>query len=152
MPGQDPYSLIHFCRVHFDGSGLVGVTEGDGNHAVVVFPGPAILVDTYSRVDLLPPVKELRRVADGARWCRLEEADIRLLQESGWRLPKVFFAKGRDGKTDIWGILHRPATSIPAKQYPMIEDIYAGPQGSYMPETFSASVAITSPLPTWVSW
>src|SRR5262249_47301554 len=28
---QDPY-LIHYYRIHFDGTGLVALTEGNGNH------------------------------------------------------------------------------------------------------------------------
>jgi dipeptidyl aminopeptidase/acylaminoacyl peptidase len=49
----------------------------------------------------------------------------------------VFAAKGRDGKTDIWGIITRPAGFDPAKRYPVIESIYAGPQGSFTPKSFS---------------
>lgn len=141
-PGQDPY-LLHYGRVNFDGTGLVWLTEGDGNHTVQYSPDRRFLIDTYSRVDL-PPVNELRRVSDGALLCRLEEADIRLLREGGWRPPEVFVAKGRDGKTDIWGIVCRPTDFDPAKKYPVIEDIYAGPQSSYTPKTFSASLRYES--------
>jgi dipeptidyl aminopeptidase/acylaminoacyl peptidase len=141
-PGQDPY-LLHFGRVNFDGTGLVWLTEGDGNHSVQYSPDRRFLIDTYSRVDL-PPVNELRRVSDGALVCRLEEADISLLREGGWRPPQVFVAKGRDGKTDIWGIVCRPTDFDPSRKYPVIEDIYAGPQSSYTPKTFSASVRYES--------
>src|SRR5262252_5213759 len=60
------------------------------------------------------------------------------VKTSGWKMPEVFVAKGRDGKTDIWGIIIRPTNFDPAKKYPVIEDIYAGPQGSFVPKTFSA--------------
>ncbi len=141
-PGQDPY-LLHFGRVNFDGTGLVWLTEGDGNHSVQYSPDRRFLIDTYSRVDL-PPVNELRRVSDGALVCRLEEADISLLREGGWRPPQVFVAKARDGKTDIWGIVCRPTDFDPSRKYPVIEDIYAGPQSSYTPKTFSAFVRYES--------
>lgn len=133
--GQDPY-LIHFYRINFDGSGLVALTEADGNHTVVYSPDGKYLLDNYSRVDL-PPVTELRRVAGGQLVCALETADMSELQESGWQMPEVFSAKGRDGKTDIWGILYRPAKLSPSKQHPIIEDVYAGPQDSFVPKTFS---------------
>jgi dipeptidyl aminopeptidase/acylaminoacyl peptidase len=135
--GQDPY-LIHHGRVNFDGSGLVWLTAGDGNHTIQFSPDRRFIIDTYSRVDL-PPVHELRRVSDGALVCKLDEADISALKESGWAAPEVFVAKGRDGKTDIWGIICRPRDFDPAGKYPVIEDIYAGPQSSYTPKTFSAS-------------
>jgi dipeptidyl aminopeptidase/acylaminoacyl peptidase len=77
--------------------------------------------------------------------CKLEEADISELKSGGhsppfaggWVAPEVFVAKGRDGTTDIWGVICRPKDFDPAKKYPVIEQIYAGPQGSYAPKSFS---------------
>src|SRR6185295_13538343 len=114
---------------------LVALTEGNGNHTAQFSPDRKFIIDTYSRVDL-PAVNELRRVEDGKLVCKLEEADISELKEKGWTAPEVFVAKARDGKTDIWGIISRPRDFDPNKKYPVIEDIYAGPQGSYVPKTF----------------
>ena len=133
-PGQDPY-LIHYYRVSFDGTGLVALTEGNGTHSVQYSPDRNYIIDTYSRVDM-PPVHELRRTSDGRKICTLEQADTSELEENGWKSPEVFVAKGRDGKTDIWGIIYRPADLDPKRKYPIIEDIYAGPQNSYVPKTF----------------
>ena len=85
------------------------------------------IIDTYSRVDMAA-ANELRRAEDGKLVCALEEADTSELRENGWQPPEVFVAKGRDGKTDIWGIISRPRDLDPNKKYPVIEDIYAGPQ------------------------
>jgi len=84
----------------------------------------------------LPPVTELRRASDGAKVCGLEEADIGELKAAGWKPPEVFVAKGRDGTTDIWGLIHRPWSFDPTKKYPVIEYIYAGPHGSHVPKIF----------------
>jgi dipeptidyl aminopeptidase/acylaminoacyl peptidase len=135
--GQDPYFLHHY-RVNFDGSGFVALTEGNGNHSIEFSPDRKYLIDTYSRPDA-PSVNELRRVSDGKLVCRLEEADITELKTKGWRSPEVFVSKGRDGKTDIWGLVYRPRDFDPNKKYPVIEDIYAGPQGSFVPKTFGGS-------------
>jgi dipeptidyl aminopeptidase/acylaminoacyl peptidase len=86
----------------------------------------------------MAPLNELRRVSDGALVCRLEKADISALEETGWRYPEVFVAKGRDGKTDIWGMVIRPTNFDPQKKYPIIEYIYAGPHDSHVPKTFTA--------------
>jgi dipeptidyl aminopeptidase/acylaminoacyl peptidase len=134
-PGQDPY-FVHYYRVNFDGTGLVALTEGNGSHTVQYSPDRKYLIDTYSRVDMAP-VHELRRAADGKQVCELERADISELQARGWEPPEVFVAKGRDGTTDIWGIISRPRNFDPTKLYPVIEQIYAGPQGSFVPKTFS---------------
>src|ERR1041385_286152 len=133
---QDPY-LVHYGRVNFDGSGLVWLTQGNGNHTIKFSPDRKFIIDTYSRVDAAP-VNELRRVEDGKLVCKLEEADVTELKATGWQAPEVFVAKGRDGKTDIWGIICRPRDLNANKKYPVLEDIYAGPQGSFVPKTFSA--------------
>jgi dipeptidyl aminopeptidase/acylaminoacyl peptidase len=135
--GQDPY-LVHYYRVNFDGTGLVALTEGNGSHSVQYSPDEKYLVDTYSRLDM-PPVHELRRASDGGLVCDVEKADISELQARGWEPPEVFVAKARDGVTDIWGVINRPRNLDPTKLYPVIEDIYAGPQGSFVPKTFSGA-------------
>ncbi len=135
-PNQDPY-YIHYCRVNFDGTGLRFLTEGDGAHQVEVSPDGRFLIDTYSRVDL-PPVTELRRVDDGKRVCELERADVSALLATGWKAPERFVAKGRDGKTDIFGVIFRPTDLDPSRKYPVVEDIYAGPQDSYVPKRFQS--------------
>ncbi len=132
---HDPY-FIHYGRVNFDGSGLVWLTDSNGNHSIEYSPDGRYLIDTYSRVDM-PPVNELRRSEDGRLVCMLERASDEELRASGWTAPQVFVAKGRDGQTDIWGIICRPKDFDPQKKYPVIEDIYAGPHGSFVPKSFS---------------
>jgi len=135
--GQDPY-FVHHYRIDFDGSGLVALTAGDGDHRIEFSPDRRFVIDAYSRADL-PPVHELRRVSDGSLVSKLEEADISELDAEGWKPPEVFVATGRDGRTDIWGLIFRPRNFDPAKKYPVIEDIYAGPQGSFVPKSFAVS-------------
>jgi dipeptidyl aminopeptidase/acylaminoacyl peptidase len=55
------------------------------------------------------------------------------------RFPERFTAKGRDGTTDIWGLIHRPKSFDVAKKYPVIENIYAGPHDHHVPKAFRAS-------------
>ena len=136
-PGQDPY-YIHYCRVNFDGTGLVVLTEGDGTHTAQFSPDYRFFIDTWSRVDLAP-VTELRRGDDGGLVCHLETADIQELKAAGWRPPQRFVAKGRDGETDIFGIIHWPRGFDPRRKYPVVESIYAGPQDSFVPKSFHTS-------------
>ena len=132
---QDPY-YIHFGRVNFDGSGLVWLTAGDGTHSITYSPDRRFLIDTYSRVDL-PPVTELRNAETGELVSGLEKADWSRLLETGWQIPIRFAAKGRDGETDIYGVIYTPSTLAPSTLYPVIEKIYAGPHGSFVPKSFS---------------
>jgi len=134
LRGQDPY-LVHYCRVNFDGSSLTVLTEGNGNHEVDFSPDRRYLIDRYSRVDLAP-VTELRRADDGRLVCMLERADTSALVKTGWSVPEPFVAKGRDGATDIYGVIMRPMNFDQSKTYPVIENIYAGPQGAFVPKSF----------------
>ena len=133
-PGQDPYH-VHHCRVDLDGTDLVILTEGDGTHSVDLSPDGRFLLDRWSRVDQ-PPVTELRDAEDGRLICEVERADWSELLATGWRPPLRFVAEGRDGATDIHGILIRPMGLDPDRRYPVIEQIYAGPQGAFVPKSF----------------
>ncbi len=135
-PDQDPY-YIHYARVNFDGTGLTLLTNGDGTHSAQFSPDRTFMVDTYSRVNM-PPVHELRRTEDGKKVCDLQTADWTALLATGWQTPEPFVAKGRDGKTDIYGVIIRPSNFDAKQIYPVIEDIYAGPQDSFVPKAFSA--------------
>ncbi len=133
---QDPYHE-HFCRVNFDGSGFTILTEADATHEITWSPDRGFFLDRYSRVDL-PPAHELRRAATGELVCELEEADaVEILNDRG-SLPERFVAKGRDGETDIWGIIHRPRNFGATKRYPIIENIYAGPHDHHVPKEFQS--------------
>jgi dipeptidyl aminopeptidase/acylaminoacyl peptidase len=140
-PEQDPYH-VHLARINFDGSGLVVLTTGDGNHALRrkeegfdwrFSPDGRWFVATYSRADL-PPVTELRRTEDGGLVCALERADASEWTGRGVRPPVRFWAKGRDGVTDVHGLLVLPSRFDSAKKYPVIEEIYAGPHGAFVPK------------------
>ncbi len=134
VPGQDPYYL-QMCRVNFDGTGLKVLTDGDGTHTADFSPDRRFFIDTWSRVDL-PPVNVLRRSDDGKLVCKLETADASALYATGWKPPEPFVAKGRDGVTDIYGVIWRPKNFDADRKYPVIEDIYAGPQDSFVPKAF----------------
>ncbi len=135
IPGQDPY-YIHYCKVNFDGTGLTVLTHGDGTHQVAFSPDRRFIVDTYSRVDL-PPVSELRSAEDGKLVCKLELSNGSALIATGWKMPERFVSKGRDEKTDIYGVIIRPSNFDSNKNYPVIENIYAGPQGSFVPKSWA---------------
>lgn len=134
VPGEDPYN-IHYCRINFDGEGFEDLTPENGNHIVNFSKDRRYFTDVYSRPDC-PPVSLLRSTSDGSVVMHLESCDVSELQKRGWVMPEVFCAKGRDGKTDIWGNIHRPSNFDPSKKYPVIEMIYAGPHDSHVTKNF----------------
>ena len=139
---QDPY-FTHFYRINFDGTGLIAYTTGNGVHDITWSPDRQYYVDTYSRVDM-PPVVELRRASDQQIVATLEKGDMSRAVAAGFRPPEVFVAKGRDGTTDIWGIIVRPHSFNARNRYPVIEQIYAGPQGSFVPKTWGGGQNLVS--------
>jgi dipeptidyl aminopeptidase/acylaminoacyl peptidase len=132
--GEDPYLIYHY-RVSFNGTNLVCLTPDKGNHLVVFSPDKKYFIDNYSMVNV-PPVTKLRRSSDGKEIALLEEADVSYYKTTGVSPPEVFVAKGRDGVTDIWGIISRPSDYDPTKKYPVLENIYAGPHDSFVPKSF----------------
>ncbi|MFZ6025534.1 MAG: prolyl oligopeptidase family serine peptidase [Bacteroidota bacterium] len=134
--GEDPY-FLHYYRIGFDGKNMLTLTKPGFNHRITWSPDKQYFVDTYSTVDQAP-VSVLGRVADGKQLMELEKADISKHTAAGFRLTEPFHAKGRDGVTDIWGVICRPSNFDSNKRYPIIENIYAGPQDAFVPKSFSA--------------
>ncbi|HEY3787867.1 MAG TPA: DPP IV N-terminal domain-containing protein [Urbifossiella sp.] len=132
--GQDPCQ-IHYAKVKLDGSGFTLLTEGDGTHAATFSPDRRFLIDTWSRPDS-PPITELRTAA-GKKVCDLETADITAWKHAGGVMSERFTARGRDGETDIYGLIFRPSNFDPNKTYRVIESIYAGPHDQHVLKRFS---------------
>ncbi len=147
-PGEDPY-FVHAYRINFDGTGLTPLTEGAGNHHVEFSGDGKYYVDLVSTIDTAP-VLTLYRTEGNTKVVELERGNIDKLKAAGWHAPEPFVAKGRDGKTEIWGVVWKPVNFDAKKKYPVVEDIYAGPQGSFVPKTFEHAGG--SPDGAWFSW
>ncbi|MBO7592381.1 MAG: prolyl oligopeptidase family serine peptidase [Bacteroidaceae bacterium] len=136
IPEEDPYN-IHYYRIDLDGKNFVELTPERGTHdATFSHSCETSFIDTYSSIDQ-PPVTVLRSSIDGHVISTLETANISRLEATGWQAPEVFVAPGRDGKTDMWGLIQRPSNFDPNKKYPVIEYIYSGPGDQYVPKKFT---------------
>jgi dipeptidyl aminopeptidase/acylaminoacyl peptidase len=135
-PNEDPY-LTHLYKVNFDGTGLKLLTPENANHAVSFSPDGSFYVDSYSRVDL-PGEAVLRRTSDDSTAQTLEKTDPNELLKTGWKFPEPFHGKATDGTTDIYGLIWRPSIFDHSKKYPVIEQIYTGPQSFFVPKSFTA--------------
>ncbi|MBQ6965753.1 MAG: prolyl oligopeptidase family serine peptidase [Bacteroidaceae bacterium] len=132
---EDPYN-IHYYRIDLNGKNLVALTPERGHHSATFNGDHTAFIDTYSSVNQAP-VTVLRSATDGKLIATLETADIATLKAEGWQAPEVFVAPGRDGKTDMWGLIRRPHNFDPNKRYPVIEYIYSGPGDQYVPKSFT---------------
>jgi dipeptidyl-peptidase 4 len=134
---EDPY-FRHYYRIGMDGDHYVPLTPDVGDHSIQPSPSGRYLIDTCSRPDV-PPVTTLRD-GDGKLIMPLEKADISLLLAAGWKPPVPIKVKAHDGKTDIYGLMFQPTNLDPKKKYPIINNVYPGPQtGSSGSRSFSAA-------------
>ena len=142
--GRDPY-FNHLYRIGFDGKNLALLTPEDANHNITLSPSGRFFVDSYSKPDA-PPVAVLRE-ADGKTLATIEKADITRLLANGWKPPIPFTVKGRDGVTDLDGLMFKPTNFDPGKKYPIVNHIYPGPQqGSVGSWSFAAARGDTQAL------
>lgn len=130
----DPY-LPLFYSINLDGNDLKLLTPEPAYHSVYLSPDKRYFVDNYSTV-LQPNMALLRKLEDGEVICEIEKGDISEIKEMGWQAPEPFVVKGRDGKTDIYGVIIKPVDFDPDKKYPVIEGTYSGPHTIRTPKTF----------------
>lgn len=135
-PGENPY-YTHTYRVNLDGTGMALLDPGNGTHDARLSTNKRWIVDNYSRVDMTP--KAVLRDATGKVVMDLEEMDISRLKELGWRPPETFVTKAADGVTDIYGNMWKPFDFDSTKKYPIIANVYPGPQTESVVFNFSAS-------------
>jgi dipeptidyl aminopeptidase/acylaminoacyl peptidase len=155
-PNEDPY-FRHLYKVGLDGKNIVSLTPDIGDHSAqanaVALAGVAgdlgdrasqfspdwkYFVDTYSQPDV-PPVSVLRD-ATGKVVMPLEKADISKLVATGWKPPVPIKMLAHDGKTPIYGLMFVPTKLDPNAKYPIINNVYPGPQtGSTGGRSFSAA-------------
>ena len=135
--GRDPY-FRHFYRVSMDGRDVQLLTPEDADHAVSVSPSGKYFVDNFSKPDVAST--SVLRDATGKVVLPLEKADISRLLATGWKPPMPITVKDRGGVGDLHGLMYRPSNFDPTKKYPIINNIYPGPQtGSVGGRSFSAA-------------
>ncbi len=137
LDGVDPY-YEHLYRINFDGSDMTLLTPEPLNHQISLSPDAEFIVSTHS--DFENPQVSVVRNGAGDILMEIEEADASALYDTGWQTPRPFSVKARDGETDIYGVMVVPSNFDPNKRYPIINNIYPGPQvGSVGSRSFSSS-------------
>jgi dipeptidyl aminopeptidase/acylaminoacyl peptidase len=150
-PGEDPY-ICKPCKVSIDGGEVEVLLDEPGDHLVWrasefgligramvgddrfdicgLSPDGAHFVETIGTATSLP--KTFLRRIDGTLVAVLEEpSDL----PEGWTWPEVVKVKAADGVTDVYGLLFKPVGYDPSRTYPLIDNIYGGPQVSVVPKS-----------------
>jgi dipeptidyl aminopeptidase/acylaminoacyl peptidase len=149
--GENPY-FKHLYRVELDGAGLTCLdpstkpvadnqkSEGDSepgfNQSSYPSPSKKFVVTNSTRVDHAPFVT--LRDDSGNVLMQLETVDLTALKATGWKMPETFHVKAADGVTELYGNMWKPFDFDPAKKYPIIANVYPGPQQEGVSYRFAA--------------
>ena len=132
----DPY-VRQICRIGLDGTGFTRLTEDDLDHDAIAPPEGGYLIDLASSPS--QPPQSVVRDGAGNLLVELESPNTTGLRAQGWTPPERFCTTAADGTTPIYGLLWRPHDFDPRRRYPVIEQIYPGPQ------VYNAGAAFDSP-------
>ena len=123
---SNPYNTqLH--RVRLDGTDHRRITGSPLNHTSFdISPTNKFVLAVREQYDLPPSTvvydesgKELAVLATGTS----EPAAA-----AGLAPPEIFSFPADDGKTIIYGVLNKPSNFDPAKKYPLLIDVYGGPE------------------------
>ena len=135
--GRDPYYSAYYS-IRFDGSDMTLLTPENADHAITPSKDGKYFVDVYSTPT--EPQTTVVRDASGKVLVDVAKEDISKLKAVGWQPLTPITVKARDGKTDLYGFLFKPTNFDAAKKYPIVNNVYPGPQtGSCGGRSFTAA-------------
>ena len=126
-------------RIGLDGKGQTRLTPEPMNHRVRLSPDHTYFVTTYETAEI-PPTTALYSI-EGEWLITLGESNASRLDEFGLTAPELFTCKAADGVTDLYGLLYKPSNFDPRRTYPLIIDVYGGPQSQRVRNRFRAANA-----------
>ena len=135
------HMMMQFHRVKLDGKNDVRLTDPAYNHSVDLAPNGKYFVDVAQTHDS-PPFTRLLD-AKGKVVAELAKSDLTKFDQLGLKKTELFKFKSADGNRDLFGILNVPSNFDPAKKYPLLVSVYAGPGWSGARETFSTPSPLT---------
>jgi dipeptidyl-peptidase-4 len=112
-------------RVELSGKNDKRLTDPTLNHAVSLSPDGKYFLDT-AQSSTTPPITRLLDAA-GKVVATVANTDAEQLKATGVAPGEVFTFKAADGKTDLYGKLYRPSNFDANKKYPLLVQVYAGP-------------------------
>jgi dipeptidyl aminopeptidase/acylaminoacyl peptidase len=142
--GRNPY-YRYLYRVGLDRGDIKQLTPEPADHRFEhslwypahgssMSPSGKYFVDSISSTD--QPARVVLRKASGELVGEVTRTDASALFASGWRAPDRVSVKAADGVTDLYGVVYKPHDFDPTKKYPVIDYMYPGPQGAFVPIAF----------------
>lgn len=134
-PGGNPY-LRHYYQASLDGGKQLSLTPAEGHHELSLSSDGRYGIDKYSLTDIAPRLRAFE-LLHPERGHVIDSMDISGLIAAGWKAPKQFKVKAADGVTDLYGIMYLPGNFDPSLKYPVISNVYPGPQDDQVVREFA---------------
>ena len=132
---------LQLHRVGLDGKNDVRLTDPALNHSSEVAPDGKHFTDVAQTHDI-PPTTRLCD-AEGKVLKELGASDLSECDKLGLKRVELIKYKAVDGTTDLFGLLHFPSQFDPAKKYPLLVSVYAGPATNGARESFTLPSGLT---------
>ena len=135
------YMMTQLHRVGLDGKKDIRLTDSAFSHTASLSPDGKYIVDTAQAHDV-PPFTRLLD-AKGKLVAELAKSDTTKFDALGLKKVELFKYKAADGTTDLYGMLNFPSNFDPAKKYPLLVTVYAGPATNGARENWALPTPLT---------
>ncbi|HWH22642.1 MAG TPA: DPP IV N-terminal domain-containing protein [Allosphingosinicella sp.] len=134
--GPRPYDRSLY-RADLRGRGMKRVSTAPGDHQISLSPSGRYYTVAYST--FTEPRRSAVGSTAGGEAILYSQADAGRLAAIGYVPPEPFTALAADGKTPLHGVIFKPSDFDPAKRYPVLNLVYAGPFTTFVPRGFTGS-------------
>jgi dipeptidyl-peptidase 4 len=126
-----------FYSIKFDGSKKMRLTQAAGYHDINMSPNTKYYTDEYSNISTPEHVQLCDERGKNLKTLEDNQAVTDYLKTHAYSPPELFRFKTADG-VDLDGSIIKPFNFDPSKKYPVVMDIYGGPESHSVFNSFSA--------------
>lgn len=131
----NPHYTLYY-KATLDGRHQTLLTPGDGTHELTFSRNGLYFTDVYSRPDAAPMLRT-GSVTDARKTFMVDSTDTYELRQHGYRFPIPVTVTAADGHTPLYGVMYLPSNLDKTKKYPVISNVYPGPQDDQIPRQFT---------------
>lgn len=124
----------HLYSVRLNGRDKTRITGEEGWHSVSMSPSCDYFMDAYS--SFANPSRRVLRNAKGEEYAVFREADRKVMEEFSLVPSEVVTIKAADGRTELYGMITRPAGFQTGRKYPAMVFVYGGPGAQRIRNSF----------------
>jgi dipeptidyl-peptidase-4 len=132
---SDP-GYTYYYKVDLKGRQQQLLTPGDGTHELQFSQDRRYAIDSYSRMDM-PPVYQIIDLKHPGKVHEFARTSDKALRAVGWQPPVLVKVEAADNITDLYGVMYLPTNLDKSKKYPIISNVYPGPQDDQLPRRFT---------------